>query len=59
MFQDRLDLYDYAPEPDTPGINSVENGIFLRKDMHASFAHGYTAFLKVCEVGINSDIFGI
>jgi hypothetical protein len=50
-------LYDHTTEPDIPGINSVEDGILLRKDLHASFAYGYTAFLKVCEGGINSDIF--
>jgi hypothetical protein len=48
----------HAPEPEILGIASVENGILLRKDLHALFGHsGHATFLKVCEAGINSDIF--
>jgi hypothetical protein len=49
----------HTPEPEILGIASVENGILLRKDLHATlFGHsGHAAFLKVCEAGINSDIF--
>ena len=57
VLQDRLDLYDPALEPGILGINSVENGMLLRKDLHALFGLGCKAFLKVCEVDINSNAF--
>ena len=57
VLQDRLNLYDPAIEPGILGINSVENGMLLRKDLHALFGRGCIAFLKVCEVDINFDIF--
>jgi hypothetical protein len=57
VLQDRLNSYDPALEPGILGINSVENGMLLRKDLHALFRLGYKAFLKVREVDINSDIF--
>ena len=57
VLQDRLNSYDPALEPGILDINSVENGMLLRKDLHALFRLGCKAFLKVCEVDINSDIF--
>jgi HNH endonuclease len=56
VLQDRLNLYDPAIEPGILGINSVENGMLLSKDLHGLFGHGCSAFLKVREVDINSDI---
>jgi hypothetical protein len=47
VFEDRRNLYDTALEPANLDINSVENGMMLRKDLHASFAVGNCAFLKV------------
>ncbi|KAF8345741.1 hypothetical protein F5887DRAFT_1188883 [Amanita rubescens] len=41
VLQDRLNSYDPAL-----GINSVENGMFLSKNLHASLALGSSAFLK-------------
>jgi hypothetical protein len=57
VLQDRLNLYDPAVEPGILGINSVENGMFLNKILHAWFAVGRSAFLKVREVDIHSEIF--
>ena len=57
VLQDRLNLYDPTIEPGILGINSVENRMLLRKDLHALFRCGCIAFLKVCEVDINFDIF--
>ncbi|KAF8341157.1 hypothetical protein F5887DRAFT_1062495 [Amanita rubescens] len=45
VLQDRLNSYDPALES-VLGINSVENGMFLSKNLHAMFALGYSAFLK-------------
>jgi hypothetical protein len=56
--RDRLSLYSSAPVLDD--INSVENGIFLRCDLHLSFAYADVAFLKVCgTVRKDSDIVNI
>lgn len=53
ILQDHRHLY--APMLDL-GINSVENGIFLGKELHAMFGKGKVAFPKVCgTVGQNSD----
>ena len=57
VLEDRLNLYETrsnesnesALEPQTLGINSIENGMLLRKDLHARFGHGLCAFLKVCD----------
>ncbi|KAF8325684.1 hypothetical protein F5887DRAFT_1065316 [Amanita rubescens] len=46
VLQDRLNSYDAALEPRNLDINSVENGMFLNKTLHASFALGRSAFLK-------------
>ncbi|KAK2464149.1 hypothetical protein APHAL10511_003842 [Amanita phalloides] len=46
VLQDRLNSYDPAVEPTGLGINSVENGIFLSKNLHGSFGRGLCAFLK-------------
>lgn len=43
---DRLDLYNPALERNDLVINSIENGMLLRKDLHAFFAHGHIGFLK-------------
>ncbi|KAF8701769.1 hypothetical protein AX14_000283 [Amanita brunnescens Koide BX004] len=46
VLQDRLNSYDSALEPNILGINSVENGIFLNKNLHAAVALGFGAFPK-------------
>ncbi|KAF8347149.1 hypothetical protein F5887DRAFT_1131423 [Amanita rubescens] len=46
VLQDRLNSYDATLEPRNLGINSVENGMLLSKNLHSSFAHGRRAFLK-------------
>jgi hypothetical protein len=47
VVEDRRHLYDPAQELDTLGINSIQNGIFMRKDLHAKFGNGAIAFLRV------------
>ena len=47
--RDRRSTYDRA-ESENLDINSVENGLFLRKDLHARFGCGQSAFLKVYHV---------
>jgi len=44
-------------EPGVLGVNSVEDGIFLSKNLHSLFALWSSAFLKVREVDINSENF--
>ncbi|KAF8347106.1 hypothetical protein F5887DRAFT_48592 [Amanita rubescens] len=46
VLQDRLNSYDAALEPRNLGINSIENGMLLSKNLHSSFALGRSAFLK-------------
>ncbi|KAK2460178.1 hypothetical protein APHAL10511_007857 [Amanita phalloides] len=46
VLQDHLNLYNPALEPGVLGINSVENRMFLRKDLHALSMLGHSAFLK-------------
>ncbi|KAF8331187.1 hypothetical protein F5887DRAFT_1274000 [Amanita rubescens] len=47
VLQDRLNSYDSAAlEPNNLGINSVENGMFLAKNLHSSFVHGRRASIK-------------
>lgn len=41
----------------TLGINSVENGMMLRKDLHAGFRLGFCSFQKVCDSRHNFPIF--
>ena len=57
VLEDRLNLYDTALEHRTLGINSVENGMMLRKDLHAGFRLGFCSFQKVCDSRHNFPIF--
>ncbi|KAF7760380.1 hypothetical protein Agabi119p4_11056 [Agaricus bisporus var. burnettii] len=60
VFEDRRHLYDSNLEPSDLDINSVENGIFLRADLHLSFAHGECAFLKTPNFALDvADIPGL
>jgi hypothetical protein len=57
MLEDHLNSYNPTLEPRILGINSVENGMLMRKDLHALFGRGESAFIKVRAAGINPDIF--
>ncbi|KIM90547.1 hypothetical protein PILCRDRAFT_1822 [Piloderma croceum F 1598] len=46
VLEDRFSLYDPALESGILGINSVENGMLMRKDLHALFGRGESAFIK-------------
>ncbi|KAF8351787.1 hypothetical protein F5887DRAFT_1057619 [Amanita rubescens] len=41
VLQDRLNSYDSALEPNNLGINSVENGMFLAKNLHSSYTPNF------------------
>jgi hypothetical protein len=45
VIQDRSPLYDSFPS--ISEIDDVQNGVLLRKDLHAMLAQGVIAFLKV------------
>ena len=47
--KDRCSAY-HPPEPDILGINLVENGLFLSKNLHSSFRSGQSTFLKVYHI---------
>ena len=47
VLQYRSHLYHPSPVPEIL-INDIPNGSFLNKVLHAEFAHGDIAFLKVC-----------
>jgi len=47
VLEDRLNSYNPALEPGIIGTNSVENGMLMRKDLHALFGRGECAFIKV------------
>ncbi|EKM77811.1 hypothetical protein AGABI1DRAFT_42982 [Agaricus bisporus var. burnettii JB137-S8] len=55
VFKDRRHLYDsnLVPVPSDLGIDSIENGLFLRADLHLGFAHGECAFLKTSNFALN------
>jgi hypothetical protein len=50
VIADRRVMYeDEDPEISLMDINSTQNGIFLRKDLHSQFGRGGSQFLKVRE----------
>ena len=49
VVRDRCNSYNPVPELDlVAGIDSIENGILLRSELHRLFGIGQMALLKVC-----------
>ncbi|KAK0187364.1 hypothetical protein F5146DRAFT_1064573 [Armillaria mellea] len=62
VHQDRRQAYSGLPSsilefesPILESINCVENGIFVRSDLHKKFANGKIAFLKTPNVALNPE----
>ncbi len=47
---DRSPLYHPSP-PSISGIDDIQNGVLLSKDLHSSLAKGEVSFLKVRNFG--------
>ncbi|KAI9566897.1 hypothetical protein HD554DRAFT_2329523 [Boletus coccyginus] len=50
VVSDRSSLYRSSPS--ISGINDVQNGVFLNKEVHSRLGHGWAAFIKTPNYGL-------